>query len=89
MTGVRHTDGTVSMARGEPGTAVSDFFICIGDQPELDFGGRRRADGQGFAAFGHVIAGRDVVRAIQQAPVTPGTQNLNPRVAIVRAVRRR
>jgi peptidyl-prolyl cis-trans isomerase A (cyclophilin A) len=89
VTGLRHTDGTVSMARGQPDTAVSEFFVCIGDQPELDFGGKRRADGQGFAAFGHVIAGRDVVRAIQQAPVTPGTQNLATRVGIVRAARRR
>lgn len=65
MTGIRHRDGTVSMARAEPGTASSSFFICIGDQPELDFGGRRNPDGQGFAAFGQVVAGMDVVRKIQ------------------------
>ena len=57
-------DGTVSMARSTPGSATSEFFICIGDQPELDFGGGRNPDGQGFAAFGRVVAGQDVVRAL-------------------------
>jgi peptidyl-prolyl cis-trans isomerase A (cyclophilin A) len=65
MTGLRHLDGTISMARAEPGTASCSFFICIGDQPELDFGGRRNPDGQGFAAFGQVVAGMDVVKKIQ------------------------
>jgi len=64
-TGIRHTDGVLSMARSKPGTASSEFFICIGDQPELDFGGKRNPDGQGFAAFGKVIEGMDVVRKIQ------------------------
>jgi peptidyl-prolyl cis-trans isomerase A (cyclophilin A) len=63
-TGMRHRNGTVSMARGEPGTAAAEFFICIGDQPELDFGGRRNPDGKGFAAFGQVVQGMDVVRAL-------------------------
>jgi peptidyl-prolyl cis-trans isomerase A (cyclophilin A) len=66
MTGLRHLDGTVSMARAEPGTATCSFFICVGDQPELDFGGRRNPDGQGFAAFGRVVQGMDVVRRIQK-----------------------
>ncbi len=66
-TGVRHRDGVLSMARLEPGTASSEFFICLGDQPELDFGGRRNPDGQGFAAFGQVIRGMDVVRKIQRS----------------------
>jgi peptidyl-prolyl cis-trans isomerase A (cyclophilin A) len=65
-TGVLHKDGVLSMARNEPGTASSEFFICIGDQPALDFGGKRNPDGQGFAAFGKVINGMDVVRKIQQ-----------------------
>jgi peptidyl-prolyl cis-trans isomerase A (cyclophilin A) len=52
QTGVLHKDGTISMARDKPGTASSEFFICIGNQPELDFGGKRNPDGQGFAAFG-------------------------------------
>ncbi|MDR1814874.1 MAG: peptidylprolyl isomerase [Tannerella sp.] len=64
-TRIRHTDGVLSMARSKPGTASSEFFICIGDQPELDFGGKRNPDGQGFAAFGKVIEGMDVVRKIQ------------------------
>ena len=63
-TGLRHRDGTISMARSQPGTAGSEFFVCIGDQPELDFGGGRNPDGQGFAAFGRVVAGMDVVRAL-------------------------
>lgn len=62
--GLRHVDGTLSMARKTPGSAGPAFFICIGDQPELDFGGRRNPDGQGFAAFGRVERGMDVVRAI-------------------------
>jgi peptidyl-prolyl cis-trans isomerase A (cyclophilin A) len=68
QTGLHHLDGTISMARAEPGTASSEFFICIGNQPELDFGGRRNPDGQGFAAFGRVISGMDVVRKIQEQP---------------------
>lgn len=63
-TGLKHLDGTISMARRGPDTATSEFFICIGDQPELDFGGHRNPDGRGFAAFGRVVEGMDVVRAI-------------------------
>ena len=69
-TGLLHTDGVLSMARVEPGTAAGEIFICIGDQPELDYGGKRNPDGQGFAAFGKVVQGMDVVRAIQQLPET-------------------
>jgi peptidyl-prolyl cis-trans isomerase A (cyclophilin A) len=65
-TGILHKDGAISMARNAPGSATSEFFICVGDQPELDFGGKRNPDGQGFAAFGRVIEGQDVVRKIQQ-----------------------
>jgi len=68
QTGILHRYGVISMARNEPGTASSEFFICIGDQPELDFGGRRNPDGQGFAAFGRVIKGMEVVRAIHCQP---------------------
>lgn len=64
-TGIKHSDGTISMARNEPGTASTEFFICVGDQPELDFGGKRNPDGQGFAAFGKVTEGMEVVRKIQ------------------------
>lgn len=64
----RHKDGVISMARGAPGTASSEFFICLGDNPALDYGGARNPDGQGFAAFGYVVEGMDVVRAIHAAP---------------------
>ncbi len=65
-TGVLHKDGVLSMARIEPGTASSEFFICIGDQPALDYDGERNPDKQGFAAFGKVVKGMDIVRKIQQ-----------------------
>jgi peptidyl-prolyl cis-trans isomerase A (cyclophilin A) len=74
VSGLRHLDGTLSMARDGPDTATSDFFICIGDQPSLDFGGKRNADGQGFAAFGRVSGGMDVVRRIQAAPADGQSQ---------------
>jgi cyclophilin family peptidyl-prolyl cis-trans isomerase len=84
-TGLRHLDGAISMARDGPDTARDEFFICIGDQPELDFGGRRNPDGQGFAAFGRVIKGMDVVRKIHQLPADG--QKLTPPVLIQRAIR--
>lgn len=84
-TGLRHLDGTLSMARGGPDTATSDFFICIGDQPALDFGGNRNLDGQGFAAFGQVTSGMDIVRAIQRSPASG--QTLTPPITI-RGMRR-
>lgn len=64
-TGLTHKDGTVSMGRFEVGTTAAEFFICVNDQPELDYGGKRNPDGQGFAAFGLVLNGMDVVRKIQ------------------------
>ncbi len=81
MTGLRHLDGTVSMARSKPGSATSSFFICIGPQPELDFGGRRNPDGQGFAAFGRVVGGMNVVRTIHALP-SKG-QQLDPPIKIL------
>lgn len=85
ITGLHHLNGTVSMARGAPDTATSDFFICINDQPELDFGGRRNADGQGFAAYGRVVSGMDVVRKIQLSSVA--AQKLTPPIRIIEARR--
>jgi peptidyl-prolyl cis-trans isomerase A (cyclophilin A) len=85
MTGLHHVDGTISMARDGPNTATSQFFICIGDQPSLDFGGHRNLDGQGFAAFGRVVSGMDVVRRIQADPADG--QRLTPPAAILRIVR--
>jgi peptidyl-prolyl cis-trans isomerase A (cyclophilin A) len=84
-TGLHHKDGTVSMARSEPDSATSDFFICVGDQPELDSGGKRNPDGLGFAAFGRVVRGMDVVRRILAAP--SDGQKLTPPVTIVEAHR--
>ncbi len=87
-TGIKHEDGTISMARGAPGSASSEFFFCIGAQPELDFGGKRNPDGQGFAAFGKVVRGMDVVRRIQQMPAdTAPPQRLKTLVRIRSATR--
>jgi peptidyl-prolyl cis-trans isomerase A (cyclophilin A) len=85
-TGLKHVDGTISLARDGPDTATSDFFICIGDQPELNFGGKRNPDGQGFAAFGRVGKGMDVVKKIQTA--TADLQTLKPPIRILKVVRK-
>ena len=74
------------MARGGPDTGTDQFFIVIGDQPELDFAGKRNTDGQGFAAFGRITLGADVVRAIQSQPANG--QALRTPVIILRIVRR-
>lgn len=71
MTGIRHRNGTISMARSNPGSATSEFFICVGDQPDLDFGGKRNPDQQGFAAFGKIKKGMNVVKRIHSIP-SPG-----------------
>jgi cyclophilin family peptidyl-prolyl cis-trans isomerase len=75
-TGLRHGNGTLSIARDAVGTGTAGaFFICIGDQPELDFGGKRNPDGQGFAAFGHVTSGMKLVRTIWSSK-TQGTSRV-------------
>lgn len=84
VTGLKHRDGTISMARDGPDTATAEFFICLGDQPSLDFGGQRNPDGQGFAAFGQVVRGIDIVKRIHQSPFT--LQKLSPPVVIRRIV---
>jgi peptidyl-prolyl cis-trans isomerase A (cyclophilin A) len=86
-TGVLHRDGTISMARDGPNSATSEFFICIGNQPELDFGGKRNPDGQGFAAFGRVVLGMDIVAKIHQAPARE--QQLTPAIRIRGVARKR
>ena len=86
QTGLKHRNGMISMARDGPNTATSDFFICINDQPSLDFGGKRNPDGQGFGAFGQVVRGMDVVRRIQNSPADG--QTLKPPVKILKAFRR-
>ena len=91
VTGLKHVNGAVSMARNGPDTATGSFSIVIGDQPEMDFGGKRNADGQGFAVFGRVVSGMDVVKAIQMSPTgrgAYGTESLTPPIAIVKASRR-
>jgi peptidyl-prolyl cis-trans isomerase A (cyclophilin A) len=85
LTGLRHCDGALSMGRFAPDSAQGDFFICINDQPSLDFGGMRNPDGQGFAAFGQVTAGMNVVRAINRAPLID--QTLTPPLVIYRISR--
>lgn len=67
-TGLAHRDGTISLARSEPDVSGCEFFICIGDQPKLDYGAMEGAGFDGFAAFGQVIEGMDVVRAIHNCP---------------------
>jgi peptidyl-prolyl cis-trans isomerase A (cyclophilin A) len=93
VTGILHKDGVVSMARGTPDSATSGWFITINDQPSLDFGGARNPDGQGFAAFGRVVSGMDVVRKIQAAPSSANmstnveAQRLTPPIKIVKVSR--
>jgi len=84
-TGILHTDGVISLARNEPGTATCEFFICIGDQASLDYGGMRNPDGQGFAAFGKVVSGMDVVRRIHQ--IKAEDQFLDTRIEIFKIFR--
>lgn len=74
-TGLRHLDGTLSMARFAPGTATSDFSICCGDAPYLDANPAAPGDNLGYAAFGQVIEGMDVARAILAMPTTGAAQN--------------
>jgi peptidyl-prolyl cis-trans isomerase A (cyclophilin A) len=93
VTGLAHKDGVISMARGAPDSATSGWFICINDQPSLDFGGARNPDGQGFAAFGRIIKGMDVVRKIQNAPSSANrttnteAQRLTPPIKIIKVAR--
>jgi peptidyl-prolyl cis-trans isomerase A (cyclophilin A) len=86
VTGIKHVDGTISMARAGVNSATSSFFICLGPQPALDFGGLRNPDGQGFAAFGRVVRGLDVARRIQSEAANG--QNLIAPVVIHDATRK-
>ena len=95
-TGLRHDDGTISMARGDPGSAQGDFFIIIGKVEGFD-AGTKDGDGLGYAAFGRVIEGMDVVKALLAAPIsaTRGAEHgmqgqiLEKPVKIVKAARLR
>ena len=92
VTGLKHVDGALSMARSGPDTATTSFSIMVGDQPELDFGGKRNADGQGFAVFGRVVSGMDVVKKIHASKTGAqgayGTETLDPPIDVVRAYRK-
>ncbi|MBN2596139.1 peptidylprolyl isomerase [Labilibaculum sp.] len=85
-TGILHTNGVISMARNQPGSASTEFFICIGDQPNLDFEGMRNPDGQGFATFGKVTKGMDVVKLIQQQK--DNAQMLVERISILSIIQK-
>ena len=84
-THILHTDGVISLARQAPGTATTEFFICVGDQPGFDYGGKNNPDGQGYAAFGKVVKGMDVVRAIYG--MSESEQSFTPPVAILTIMR--
>lgn len=81
QTHILHTDGVISLARTTPGSATTEFFICVGDQPGFDYGGENNPDGQGYASFGKVVKGMDVVRAIYKA--AGESQTLTPGIGII------
>ncbi|MGV9007494.1 MAG: peptidylprolyl isomerase [Brevundimonas sp.] len=94
VTGLSHVDGAVSMARYDPGTATGDFFVSVGPSPSYDAGRPFSIDDYGFAVFGRVVEGMDVVRGILVAPTSPTEgdgfmrgQMLEPRITIVTARR--
>jgi peptidyl-prolyl cis-trans isomerase A (cyclophilin A) len=94
VTGLTHLNGTMSMARSGPDSATASFSVVIGDQPSMDFGGKRNADGQGFAVFGRVIDGWEVIKKIHAAPTAPagtqaayGTETLAPVINVIKAYR--
>ncbi|MEI6439481.1 MAG: peptidylprolyl isomerase [Alphaproteobacteria bacterium] len=72
-TGLKHTNGAISMGRRAPGTATSDFFICVGDQSYLDADPTQKGDNKGFACFGYVTEGLDVVKKIMALPLSPNS----------------
>jgi peptidyl-prolyl cis-trans isomerase A (cyclophilin A) len=75
QTGLKHVDGTLSLARFAPGTGRADFTILVGDAPNMDANPSAPGDNQGFAAFGHVTDGMDVVKAILALPTNGVAQN--------------
>lgn len=85
QTKILHTDGVISLARLEPGTATTEFFICLGNQPGFDYGGTNNPDKQGYAAFGKVVKGMDIVRRIYQFP--EADQYFDPPVPVFDIIR--
>jgi peptidyl-prolyl cis-trans isomerase A (cyclophilin A) len=93
-TKLSHTDGAISMARAAPGTAGGDFFITVGGFPSMDADPTQSGDNQGYAVFGHVTTGMDIVRKLLEAPTSPTEgegdlkgQMLSPPIPIVTARR--
>jgi peptidyl-prolyl cis-trans isomerase A (cyclophilin A) len=86
QTNILHKDGVISLARLEPGTATTEFFICLGDQPGFDYGGENNPDKQGYAAFGKVIRGMDIVNKIYNEPEFD--QTFDPLVNIYNIIRK-
>lgn len=84
-TGILHRDGVISLARMEPGTATTEFFICLGNQAGFDFGGDNNADGQGYAAFGKVVKGMNIVHRIYDR--SSYGQAFDPPVVIINITR--
>jgi peptidyl-prolyl cis-trans isomerase A (cyclophilin A) len=80
QTHLQHKDGVISLARTAPGTAGTEFFICVGDQPGFDYGGDNNPDGQGYAAFGKVVRGMDIIRSIYGRP--DNNQSFEPQITI-------
>jgi len=80
QTHIQHTDGVISLARDKPGSGTTEFFICVGKQPGFDFGGENNPDGQGYAAFGKVVKGMDVVRTLYARPES--NQSFTPQIPI-------
>jgi len=71
VTGLSHIDGAISMARNAPGTADASFFITVGAIPSMDADPKQPGDNLGFAVFGHVTEGMEIVRHILQEPTSP------------------
>jgi peptidyl-prolyl cis-trans isomerase A (cyclophilin A) len=86
QTHLLHKDGVISLARTTPGSAGTEFFICVGDQPGFDYGGDNNPDGQGYAAFGKVVKGMDIVRIIYARP--ENNQAFEPPVPIFDIIRK-
>ena len=73
-TGLKHLNGTISLGRFAPGTATSNFFICVGDQPYLDANPKAAGDNLGYAAFGQVVQGMPIVEKILSLPTNGETK---------------
>ena len=66
QTGLKHVDGSLSWGRPNNGRASTEFFICVGEQPQYNAPSPVNLDGQGYAVFGQVIQGMEIVKKIHQ-----------------------